>query len=336
MWSSRQWPTLVRRASPTPGSSSTHRPFRLSAFRGSSASAPKESPWSRPAGCAGRRKTDPAPRNRSDPHYERVRHLGGRVDPDALGLEIFANGFHAVLAANSAQLIASEGRHVADGPIGIHPDDTGLQAIRHIDRPGDTLGPDAGSQTIEDVIGDGDRFIFVLELYDGQDGPKHLLLSNAQLVVDAGEDRGLHEPTLAFDGLSAQHAGRTLLLGDVDIAQDFLVLILGRYRADMRVGTSRVAHPRRARKGEQFVQEGFIDALLHKQARAGYAGLPGRGENAGNRTLHRIVHIGVIKDDVGGLSAEFEGDFLQALRRSLIYVLPAHLAAGESRSEEHT
>src|SRR3546814_9883840 len=84
---------------------------------------------------------------------------------------------------------------------------------------------------------------------------------------------------LAFVGLAAQHAVRSRLLGDVDIAQDFLVLILGRYRADMRVGTSRVAHPRRARKGEQFVQEGFIDALLHKQARAGYAGLPGRGEN---------------------------------------------------------
>jgi hypothetical protein len=57
-----------------------------------------------------------------------------------------------------------------------------------------------------------------------------------------------------------------------------------------------------------------VDRPLHQESRTGDTGLPGGGENPGDHTLHRVVQVGVVEDDVGRLAAEFQRHALQARR----------------------
>jgi hypothetical protein len=41
-----------------------------------------------------------------------------------------------------------------------------------------------------------------------------------------------------------------------------------------------------------------VDALVHDDARTGYAGLAGRGENAGHDAVGRRGQVGVLEDDL--------------------------------------
>src|SRR5262249_21586717 len=136
-------------------------------------------------------------RGEVSPHHERVRHLVGSGDPDALGLQIFPDRILTVLAAETRALVAAEGRHVADGAVGVDPHSPRLQPLGGRERPFHSLRPDPGGKAVRAVIADPDRLLVVAEADHRKHGPEHLLAGYAHLVVDAGEDGGLDEPALA-------------------------------------------------------------------------------------------------------------------------------------------
>ena len=72
-----------------------------------------------------------------------------------------------------------------------------------------------------------------------------------------------------------------------------------------------------------------MDRPLHQESRTGDAGLPGRGENAGDHALHRVVQVGVVEDDVGRLAAELHRHALQTARGRFVDALTSGVRAGE-------
>ena len=99
---------------------------------------------------------------------------------------------------------------------------------------------------------------------------------------------------------------------------------------DLRVQVHRVAHAGRARDGEQLLDERVVDAVLHQQARAGDAGLPGRREDAGDRAEHRLLEVGVVEHDVGRLAAQLHRGVLEVPRRLLVDEPAGRVGAGEA------
>ena len=126
--------------------------------------------------------------------------------------------------------------------VAVGPDPAGLDGPAEAVAAVGIATPDAGSQAIERVVGDRERFVIGLEGRDRDDGTKDLLLEDSHLVV-ALEHRRLDVEAAgkiaAELGTTAagQHLG-ALLLADVDIGEDLGELLARCLRADHGVGRS--------------------------------------------------------------------------------------------------
>src|ERR1700733_14756487 len=94
--------------------------------------------------------------------YERIWRVACNIDPNAFGLQIVANGVDAALASDAGTLVAAERRHVAHGAISVHPNGPGFQPLGHHERTANALRPYASGQTVHRVVGDPNRFVFVI------------------------------------------------------------------------------------------------------------------------------------------------------------------------------
>ena len=68
---------------------------------------------------------------------------------------------------------------------------------------------------------------------------------------------------------------------------------------------------------------------LDEQARAGDARLTGRGEDARDHALDRVVEVRVVEHDVRRLAAKLHADALQPARRGFVDALAGGVRAGE-------
>src|SRR5215470_15054567 len=186
-------------------------------------------------------------------YHEGVAAAGSVVDPNAFRLQIPLDRLCAILATETGGLVAAEWHQEAHRPIGVHPHRAGLDAGGHRVRALEGLRPNAGAESVCDVVGYLHRLFLVLELDDRQNGTEHLLLRNAHLVTDAREDGRLDEilaATLLLGGWPApKYALRALLLGDVDVGENLLVLRRGRHRTYLRLGQRRIAEAGRLGHG---------------------------------------------------------------------------------------
>ncbi len=115
-------------------------------------------------------------------------------------------------------------------------------------------------------------------------------------------------------GAAAHTAHGAFFFGDADVVQHLLVLRLGGDGADLGAGIERVAHAGGLGEREQAFDELVVNRPMDERARARDAGLAGGGENAGDHAFHGVVEFGVVENDVGGLAAELERNWLDAPR----------------------
>ncbi|OPZ80277.1 MAG: hypothetical protein BWY75_03841 [bacterium ADurb.Bin425] len=59
-----------------------------------------------------------------------------------------------------------------------------------------------------------------------------------------------------------------------------------------------------------------VDLLVYKQARTGQTNLPLIAESGTHSRGYRLIKIGIIKDDIGPLAAQFKREFLERIGRS--------------------
>src|SRR6202041_2747154 len=151
-------------------------------------------------------------------HYERIWRVARDIDPHALGLQIISDGVDTALASDARALVAAKWRHVAPGAVGVHQHSSGYHPLRHHQRPPNALRPDAGGEPVYGVIGDANRFLFVVKRNYRKHGTEDLFIRNTHLRIHIGEDGRLHEPArstfLALRRSASQPAHRAFFFRD--------------------------------------------------------------------------------------------------------------------------
>ena len=130
-------------------------------------------------------------------------------------------------------------------------------------------------------------------------------------------------------GVAAEHAARALSLGQRDVVEHLGVLRRGGDRADVGLGRHRIAEPRGLGERDELSDEGFADAVLHQQPRAGDAGLAGGREDAGDRAGGCLLQVGVGEDDVGRLAPQLQRDALDLAGGLFVDLRAGHVRSGE-------
>ena len=195
----------------------------------------------------------------------------------------------------------------------------------------DVGGPDAAGQAEGGIVGDAQRVVVVLVLDDAQHGTEDLLLRDPHRVVDVPEHGLVDEPALveAFGDTATECDLGALFLADLDVALHALLLGLVGHGADDRFGVGRQAEGQLVDGGDEGVDNFLVPVGRGENPARGVAGLTGDEEHLAEETLDRVVEVGVVADDGGGLAAEFQGDRTHQ-RGTCLADRPAHLdAAGE-------
>src|SRR5690606_18880452 len=138
---------------------------------------------------------------------------------DRLVLEVGGEALGATLAADARLLEATE-RGARLEHEAVHVERAGADPLGDVQAgAGAVGGPDRAGQAAGPVVGDAHGVRDVLELDGREDGPEDLLLGDAHVVGDLGEERGLPVPAgLLVGGATAadDDLGALLLaLGDV-------------------------------------------------------------------------------------------------------------------------
>src|ERR1700730_10365513 len=107
-----------------------------------------------------------------------------------------------------------------------------------------------------------------------------------------------------------------LVLADIHVIEDALHLLFGDYRTKGCGTIGRITHPDRLRALRQPVDHLVVNLLVRENGRTRRACLPGVEEDSGRSGLGRSLDVGVVKDDVGGLAAEFERHAFEVTRRA--------------------
>src|SRR5262249_36702971 len=120
-----------------------------------------------------------------------------KIEPRRLQLRVLLESMERLVAPNPRLLEPAERHRDVIGVIAIDEYRASPQRLCRTVRDGDVTGPYSSHETVDDVIGDLDRFIDRLKRDRGQDGPEDLLPGNRHARPDTIEDRGLDEVSAA-------------------------------------------------------------------------------------------------------------------------------------------
>lgn len=108
----------------------------------------------------------------------------------------------------------------------VDPDRAGTDTIRHANGRVEVGGVDSRGKTVSGEVGRLENLLLRLELGNGADGAKDLLLHDLHVLRDIGEDGRLDEVSLVAVTLAPSHNGRARLLALVNVTHDAVVLEL--------------------------------------------------------------------------------------------------------------
>ncbi|KAG6545481.1 hypothetical protein Mapa_013083 [Marchantia paleacea] len=150
------------------------------------------------------------------------------------------------------------------------------------------------------------------------------------VVLDIGEDGGLDvEPLTSEPGAPGDQSG-TLLLTALDVAENFIELLLVDLRSLLHSASERISDDSLQSPFLGLLQVLVVHVLVHEGPRPCAATLALVEEEGEVRQLHGLIHIGPVTDDEGRLSPELQRHLLQiALSSSDHDFLPNLSRSGE-------
>src|SRR5207302_2168241 len=104
--------------------------------------------------------------------------------------------------------------------------------------PSQVVRVDRRAEAVFDGIRNRDRVIEILRLQDAEDGPENLLQGKALMTVDGEDRRGDEEPLVvgaSSELLPACDEGVPLLPADLDVLEDFFLLVRRGHRTHVRL-----------------------------------------------------------------------------------------------------
>ena len=165
---------------------------------------------------------------------------------------------------------------------------------------------DTRRQAIARVVHQRQRFLVATHLLDADDGTEALFPHQLHAVVHLGENGGLEPVAGALDPLPSHAQRGTLGFGIRHLRRQHAQLRCARDRADIGVLGHRVPHLERAHRGQEGVDEGRVDALVHIDALDRAATLPGVVHGAVGQRLGGVFHVGVVAHIGRVLATQFE------------------------------
>ena len=211
------------------------------------------------------------------------------------------------LAAGPAGLDAAE-RDLCHGkPRVVHAAEPVIQGFGHPPGAREIAREDIGSQPVLRGVGKADSLFFPFENHHGSDRPEYFLVEHAHLRGQPSKD-GRLKKVLARGGTpAAQDQTRALAHGVLHqrFAMPDCLFIDEGAGGGCRVHA--VAEPDPAEAFRQRFHEGGGDAFLDEHAVRADAGLAGVAHFAGERSVHGCFEIRVVKNDEGGVAAQFHG-----------------------------
>lgn len=136
-------------------------------------------------------------------------------------------------------------------------------------------------------------------------------LSYSLSLCLTSEDGGLDEVTLVTMAVATHVAGSTLLLALGNVVHDTVKLDLGDLGALVGGLVERITDLGGSRELLEAGKELVVDALLDVDTRTSAAALTVVEEDTLVGPLDGLVEVGIVKDDVGRLATELEGDLLE-------------------------
>lgn len=189
---------------------------------------------------------------------------------------------------------------------------------------------DGGSETVGGVVGKIDDLLLVLELGNGADRAKDLLLHDLHVGTNVGEDSGLDEVTLGAEALTAGLNGSTLVLTSLDVTHNAVVLKLRDLGALEGLLVERVTDLVLLSSLFEGSEELVIDAFLDKYTGTSTAALAVVVVDTEVDPVDGLLNISVVKDDVGRLATKLKGDLLEVRGSSGLH----DLSANDSRTSK--
>src|SRR5947209_2012840 len=133
-----------------------------------------------------------------------------------------------VLATNSGNLVATKGCMSRVLVIAVGPHAACFERPAHAICFGHVASPTASTQTVQGVVGEGERLLLIFEGRHRQDRTENLLLEHAHLVLSL-QDGGLEvvasrQFPIEMVALAANQKLSAFVEADVDVALDLLDL----------------------------------------------------------------------------------------------------------------
>ena len=218
-----------------------------------------------------------------------------------------------LVAAVARLLEAAERRgHVAHVVL-VDPHAAGAQGLADQVGAGQVAGPDAGSQAVDGVVGDGHGFFGAVETDHRQYRAEDFFLGDAHGIGHAVEHGRLDVGAAGFfqHALAAGHQLGAVVVTGLDVGQHVVHLGGIDQRADVGFRVQRVARLPRLDRLDHHRYELVLDRIFHQQARTGGADFAlVEGDGTGGTLGGGLEVRRVGEDDVRALAAGFQPDAL--------------------------
>mmetsp|Transcript_22622 Transcript_22622/g.52697 ORF Transcript_22622/g.52697 Transcript_22622/m.52697 type:complete len:615 (+) Transcript_22622:67-1911(+) len=213
-----------------------------------------------------------------------------------------AVGVQALLASVTPETGLAESTEAGGGieeVVGVDPHGPRLDAQAHLHGQTNVLGPHRPTETVDAVVGQGNRLLGSAERLHRQNGAEDLLHDAGGRGVAAEHERRREVQANVRHARARLEHLVALSLGDVNVALQRLELALVHDRTHVDVLVQAVAKTKSAHARLELLDEDVVDLLLHQQARTGAAHLalvePDRVDNA----LHSAVNVSAVEHDDG-------------------------------------
>lgn len=233
------------------------------------------------------------------------------TDRHGLGLGIVGQGSLAKLAADSGLLVSTEWNLVVQHVVAVDPDGTGVNSIGNPNSGVKVAGVDSGSKTVSRVVASLNSVLNSIELGDGANWTKDLLLHDLHIWSDVGENGWLDEVSLITETLTTDLNLSALSLAVLNVLHDSVELDLGDLWALEGIILEWISDLVCVCALTETGNELVVDTSLDVDTGAGAAGLAVVEEDSEVDPGDGVVDISIIKDNIWGFASKLKSDLLQ-------------------------
>uniref|UniRef100_A0A182UI33 Uncharacterized protein n=1 Tax=Anopheles melas TaxID=34690 RepID=A0A182UI33_9DIPT len=217
-----------------------------------------------------------------------------KSDGDGFCLQVTFERVFAQLTPNAGLFVAAERSLVYYGQVSVDPNGPSFHRMAEGEGLVDVVCDNTSGQSKRGIIGAFDRLIQCAIFDNALHRAEYFFLRDSHVVCNVGKNRWLNEVTLVADRLASSDQFRTLLLTDLDVAEDLLVLrIIDLWPVNSSF-RERVANFARLCQFARFLDELIVDALVYKGTRSRYTTLSLVLEHCHVGDHSRLVNCGAV------------------------------------------